>query len=74
MALLGDFSDNNPQIAAELRKFGRPGVPLVLVYPKDPDAPPIELPAILTPTIVHNALKKAVGDGGLNLATQGASQ
>ncbi|HTD88579.1 MAG TPA: protein-disulfide reductase DsbD domain-containing protein [Candidatus Binatia bacterium] len=61
VALLGDFTDIDPRIAAELRKFGRAGVPLVLVYPKDPAAPPIVLPPILTPGIVHEALDKAAG-------------
>jgi hypothetical protein len=31
----------------------------VLVYPKDPAQPPIELPAVLTPSIVLDALDKA---------------
>ncbi len=74
VALLGDFSDQDARIAAELRKFGRPGVPLVLVYPKDPDAPPIVLPEILSPRLVRDALNKAAGSDGLNLVTQGASQ
>ncbi len=59
VALLGDFTDSDPRIAAELRKYDRAGVPLVLVYPKDPSAPPIVLPPILTPGEVHSALDKA---------------
>jgi hypothetical protein len=31
----------------------------VLVYPKDPNQPPIVLPAVLTPGIVLDALDKA---------------
>ena len=61
VTLLGDFTDNDPRIAAELRKFARAGVPLVLVYPKNPSAPPIVLPPILTPGIVQEALDKAAG-------------
>ena len=74
VALLGDFSDQDPRIAAELRKFGRPGVPLVLVYPKDPDAPPEVLPEILTPDRVRAALDRAAAKDGLNLATRESSQ
>ncbi len=59
VALLGDFSDNDPRIAAELRRYGRAGVPLVLVYPKEPQAPPIILPTILTPGTVLAALNQA---------------
>jgi thiol:disulfide interchange protein len=42
--LLGDFSLKDPLIAAELRRFQRAGVPLVLVYPADPGRSPIVLP------------------------------
>ena len=59
VALLADNTDPNPAIAAELHRFGRAGVPLVLVYPADPTASPIELPALLTPGIVLDALEKA---------------
>ena len=69
VTLLGDFTDQDPRIAAELRRFDRPGVPLVLVYPKDPSAPPIVLPVILTPGIVQEALDKAAG-ANLNLSVR----
>ena len=69
VALLGDFTDSDPRIAAELRKYERAGVPLVLVFPKDPSAPPIVLPPILTPGIVHEALDKASGTN-LNLSAR----
>lgn len=59
LALLGDFSNEDPRIAAELRRNNRPGVPLVLVYPKNPNAPPIVLPEVLTPSLVLKALAKA---------------
>jgi hypothetical protein len=35
-------------------------VPLVLIYPKDEARPPEGLPVVLTPTIVHDALERAV--------------
>jgi thiol:disulfide interchange protein len=59
VTLEGDFTDADPAIAAELRKFDRPGVPLVLVYPADKSRPPLVLPPVLTPGIVMDALNKA---------------
>jgi thiol:disulfide interchange protein len=59
LPLLGDFTREDPAIAAELKRFSRAGVPLVLVYPKDPKAEPIVLPSVLTPSIVLNALDEA---------------
>jgi thiol:disulfide interchange protein len=44
-----------------LQRYDRAGVPLVLVYPKDVNKPPIVLPAVLTPSIVLEALDKAAG-------------
>lgn len=61
VAFLADFTDNDPRIARVLQQYQRAGVPLVLVYPKDPAAPPIVLPPILTPKIVLDALDKAAG-------------
>jgi len=58
-AFLGDFTDADPRIAAELKTHQRAGVPLVLVYPRDSAAPVIVLPPILTPQIVLDALEKA---------------
>ena len=54
--LAGDFTDADPAIAAELQKHGRRGVPLVLVYSRDPSKPPRALPTVLTPSIVQEAL------------------
>jgi thiol:disulfide interchange protein DsbD len=59
VSFLGDFTDVDPRIAAELRRYERAGVPLVLVYPKNPNEPAIVLPPILTPGIVADALEKA---------------
>jgi thiol:disulfide interchange protein len=47
------------EITEELKRFGKAGVPLVLVYPRDPTKAAIELPAILTQSIVLDALDKA---------------
>src|SRR6185295_12934975 len=62
--LLGDYTREDNAITLELKRFSRAGVPLVLVYPKDPKAPPIVLPEVLTPGIVLDALEKAAGNSG----------
>jgi thiol:disulfide interchange protein len=59
VALLGDYTHFPDSITAELNRFNRAGVPLVLVYPKDATQPPIVLPEILTPGIVLDALDRA---------------
>ena len=59
VALVGDYTHFPDSITAELNRFNRAGVPLVLVYPKTADAEPIVLPAILTPGIVLDALDQA---------------
>ncbi|MBM3875989.1 MAG: hypothetical protein FJ386_04615 [Verrucomicrobia bacterium] len=59
VTLIGDNTDEDPAIIAELKQFGRAGVPLVLVYPKDASKPPLVLPAFLTPGIMHDALDAA---------------
>ncbi len=59
LALIGDYTDYNDAITAELKKFARAGVPLVLVYPSDTNAAPQVLPALLTPGVVLDALDKA---------------
>lgn len=60
VALLGDYTKTPPVMTAELNRFGRSGVPLVLVYPKDISKDPIVLPVLLTPSIVLEALDKSV--------------
>jgi thiol:disulfide interchange protein len=59
VALVGDYTHFPDSITTELNRFNRAGVPLVLVYPKNPDAEPIVLPAVLTPGIVLDALDRA---------------
>jgi len=61
--LIGDFTDQDPAIALELQRFGRGGVPLVLIYPGELSKPPIVLPPILTPAKVLDALGKAAPKG-----------
>jgi thiol:disulfide interchange protein DsbD len=59
ITLLGDYTHFPDAITLELNRYNRAGVPLVLVYPKNPDAEPIVLPEILTPGIVLDALNRA---------------
>lgn len=59
IALLADNTLETPAIAAELKKFGRAGVPMVLVYPRDAKADAILLPTLLTPSLVAEALDQA---------------
>ena len=59
VAFKADNTDPNPEITAELKKHGRAGVPLVVVYPRRTDQPPIVLPTVLTPGLVLEALELA---------------
>ncbi|MDX1951017.1 MAG: protein-disulfide reductase DsbD family protein [Verrucomicrobiota bacterium] len=59
VAFLADYTRENPLITSELKKYQRAGVPLVLVFPASPAAPPIVLPEVLTPNLVLNALEAA---------------
>jgi len=42
--LIGDYTRTPQQMTDEIEKYGGAGVPLVLVYPKNPGAPAIVLP------------------------------
>ena len=57
--LMADYTLQNENIAHELQRFGRDAVPLVVVFPKNPDAAPIVLPPVLKPGIVLDALDRA---------------
>lgn len=59
LALRADYTRRDSRIRDELLRHRRAGVPLVLVYPRDPAAPPIVLPTLLTPGIVLEALDAA---------------
>ncbi len=60
VALLADYTLLPERMTAELNRFGRAGVPLVVVYPVRTERPPEVLPAALTPGIVLGALERAV--------------
>ena len=57
--LLGDYTLVPDDITQELKRHGRAGVPLVLVYPKDATKEAELLPALLTPSTVLEALDRA---------------
>ena len=57
--LLEDSYTKSATVVDELNKYGRAGVPLVLVYPRDPRVGPEVLPSWLTQSIVLDALDKA---------------
>lgn len=59
VALKGDYTHFPDSITAELNRYNRAGVPLVLVYPRDASAPPFVLPEVLTPGIVLEKLEAA---------------
>ncbi len=52
--LKADWTQPNAQIAAELQKFGRAAVPLLVIYA--PDGRTTVLPDLLTPSVVERAL------------------
>jgi thiol:disulfide interchange protein len=56
--MVGDWTNRNAQIAAVLDEFGRPGVPLYLVYGAK-GQPAVVLPQILTEGVVTKALETA---------------
>lgn len=53
-----DWTRNDPTITAALRKFGRNGVPLYLLYGKDSTKQPKVLPQVLTPELVVGYLNE----------------
>jgi thiol:disulfide interchange protein DsbD len=53
-----DWTNSNPEITAALKRFGRVGVPLYVLYPAKDPANPIVLPELLTESILLDALKK----------------
>ena len=60
VSFLADHTNIDPVITAELRKYGRAGVPLVLVYPKNTAEPAIALPdGLFLPGTLLDALDKA---------------
>ena len=54
-----DWTSRDDAITQVLASFGRSGVPLYVMYPADRSAPPVILPAVLTPGIVVSAVNAA---------------
>lgn len=53
-----DWTKNDEAITAALRRFGRNGVPLYVLYSSQPGAKPVILPQVLTPDLVLGHLDK----------------
>jgi thiol:disulfide interchange protein DsbD len=54
-----DYTRHDPAIAEDLRRFGRDGVPLNIIYPANRPHEPLELPIVLTPNLVLSKLNEA---------------
>ena len=57
--LRADWTSRDSSITRALQTFGRSGVPLYVLYSADDAAAPVILPALLTPSIVVQAIKAA---------------
>ncbi len=55
--LLADWTNGDPVITKILKQFGRPGVPLYVLYPGGKSAEPVILPELLTRNIVLQHLE-----------------
>jgi DsbC/DsbD-like thiol-disulfide interchange protein len=58
--LKGDWTEQDPEITKYLARHGSRGVPLYVLYPPDPAAAPRQLPPMLTPEIVVEAVEAAL--------------
>ncbi len=72
VCLIGDYTREDDAITAELKKYRRAGVPLVLAFPAQTNAAPVVLPEVLTPGIVLRALEEVSGGGGPKVAENSA--
>lgn len=57
--LKGDWTNQDPNISALLKQYGRSGVPLYLFYPAGKNSATVVLPQILTPEIVISQFNQA---------------
>ena len=55
--LRADWTNRSAEITRLINRFGRSGVPVVVLYPPGEDSEPVLLPTLLTPGIVVNALQ-----------------
>lgn len=56
-----DWTKNDEAITAALRRFGRNGVPLYVLYNSTPGSKPVILPQVLTPDLVISHLNQLQG-------------
>ncbi len=59
VAIHADYSNTDADIEKELKQYGRPSVPMCLVYAADKPKSPELLPTLLTPSVVQGALQRA---------------
>lgn len=59
VAVRADWTNRNDEITRLLKKFGRSGVPLYVVFPSGRLNEPIVLPEVLTPEMLIEAFEKA---------------
>ena len=60
-----DWTSRDDGITQVLASFGRSGVPLYVLYPANPNAVPVILPAVLTPGMVVDAVTRAAAPTGI---------
>lgn len=58
VAMRADWTQRDPEVGAVLAAYGRAGVPLYVLYGRDPAASPQVLPQLLTPGRVLAALRE----------------
>lgn len=58
VTLRADWTHGDPAITEVLKKHGRAGVPMYLLYPGGPDHEPVLLPELITSQTVLDALKQ----------------
>ena len=58
-----DNTAREQRITDDLARFGRSALPTNLVYPADPDAPPIIMPEVINAKEALKALKQAEATG-----------
>jgi thiol:disulfide interchange protein DsbD len=59
--LRADWTRRDDRIARAIASYGRQGVPVYVLYGRDPAAPPRLLPEVLTPGLVLAALDETLG-------------
>lgn len=58
VTMVADWTKSDPEITEMLRKFGRNGVPLYVLYGRGSDSEPLILPQVLTPELVEQSIKE----------------